>query len=155
TSTRPSLGQAQPQKTAPPDILPNGECPRRARSGSALATSALGDYDFSPSSAKFSRKMLTRGSPISPKAGRSIAPSTSARTRSSGSPRALATEATCASAVDGDTSGSSPEADVVTASAGTGPGPAIARHASTPAFTRSTSVFEVGPRLEPDELAAL
>src|SRR5271157_4954895 len=99
--------------------------------------------------------MLTRGSPINPRDGRSIEVSTNWRTFASSSPRAFATEPTCASAADGETSGSSPEADVVTASAGTGPGPAIFRHASTPAFTRSTSFCEVGPRLEPDELAAL
>src|SRR5271155_2342341 len=99
--------------------------------------------------------MFTLGSPINPRNGASIAALTNARTRSSGSPRALATEATWPKAVCGETWGSSPEADVVTASAGTGPGPAIACQAATPPFTRSASFCDVGPKLEPVELAAL
>src|SRR5260370_33344690 len=99
--------------------------------------------------------MLTRGWPISPRTGLSTKDSTNCRTWFSSSPRALATEGTCASAVCGETSGSSPDADVVTASAGTAAEPAIARQASTWPFTRSTSFRDVGPRLEPDELAAL
>src|SRR5258707_10484498 len=82
--------------------------------------------DFSPSSAKFSRKTLTLGSPINPKVRPSIAPSTNARTRSSGKPLAFATEAPWPKAVCGETSGSRPEDDVVTGAAGTGPRPAIA-----------------------------
>src|SRR6202044_1332021 len=108
-----------------------------------------------PSSAKFSCKTLTLGSPINPKDRPSIAPSTNARARSSGKPPAFATETTRHKAVSGETWGSRPDADVVTASAGTGPGPARARQASTPPFTRSTSFCEVGPRFDPDELVAL
>ncbi len=92
---------------------------------------------------------------MNPRTGLSIAASANARTCPSGSPRAFATAGTCPSAVAGETSGSRPEAEVVTASAGTGPAPASARQAVTPAFTRSTSFCEVGPRFEPDELAAL
>ena len=53
-------------------------------------------------------------------------------------------------------SGSRPLAEVVTRSAGTGPpDPASALSLATSAVTRSTSAFEVGPRFEPPELAAL
>ena len=51
-------------------------------------------------------------------------------------------------------SGSRPEAEVVTASAGTGAARAAAQRRDV-AFTRSSSFCEVGPRLEPAELAAL
>ena len=51
-------------------------------------------------------------------------------------------------------SGSSPEALVVTASAGTGLA-GLPPSAATDALTRSISFWEVGPRFEPDELAAL
>ena len=73
------------------------------------------------SKAMLSRSTLTRGSPITPRTRPSIAASTRARTLSSGTPRALATAATCASAFSGEICGSSPEAEVVTASAGIGP----------------------------------
>ncbi len=55
----------------------------------------------------------------------------------------------------GVTSGSRPLADVVTRSTGTGAaGFCAARVAASP-FTRSISVFEVGPLFEPPEFAAL
>ena len=51
-------------------------------------------YDFNPSSARLSLSTLTRGSPRRPKVRPSTWPSTRARTRSSGRPRALATRGT-------------------------------------------------------------
>jgi len=72
------------------------------------------------SSARFSRSTLTRGSPMRPSARPLTCAATIARTFSSGNPRALATAGTSAKAVAGEISGSSPEAEVVTRSIGTG-----------------------------------
>ena len=64
---------------------------------------------------------FTRGSPKTPARRPLMWLCTSARTASSLRPRALATVGTCISAFVGEISGSSPDADVVTASAGIGP----------------------------------
>ena len=81
--------------------------------------------------------------------------STSCRTLSSVRPRAFATRGTWNSAPAGVMSGSSPLAEVVTRSAGIGAFGFSAASFAASSFTRSTSVFEVGPRLEPAEFAAL
>src|SRR5215475_5350819 len=52
-------------------------------------------------------------------------------------------------------SGSRPLADVVTRSAGIGVFGLSADSFAASSFTRSTSAFEVGPRFDPDEFAAL
>ena len=86
----------------------------------------------------------------------SIWASTSARTRSSGRPRALATRGTWNSAASGEMCG-------IEAAARGGhqhrPGPAADGFSflsvSTSALTRSISALLVGPRFEPIELAAL
>src|SRR6187402_2700861 len=52
-------------------------------------------------------------------------------------------------------SGSRPDADVVTKSTGTGVEPFSALSLSTSPFTRSINALLVGPRFEPEELAAL
>ena len=64
-------------------------------------------------------------------------------------PRALATRGTCQAAAAGEICGSRPLAEVVTRSTGT-PLPSF----SASPLTRSISAFEVGPRFEPEELAA-
>ena len=69
-------------------------------------------------------------------------------------PRALATRGTWNSAPAGVMSGSSPLAEVVTRSTGTGVRGFSACSFSASSLTRSTSAFEVGPRLEPAELSA-
>ena len=76
---------------------------------------------------------------------------TTARTSSSVMPRAVATRATWYSAAAGLMSGSSPDADVVTRSTGTGASPFAACSASTSAVMRSIRSWFVGPRLEPAE----
>ena len=64
--------------------------------------------------------------------------------------RAAATRATCRAAFSGDTSGSSPLAEVVSMSPGTVFSPVFAKSA----VTRSISALDVGPALEPPELEA-
>src|SRR5271166_2920658 len=75
-----------------------------------------------------------------------------------GTPRARATRSTCRAALAGLMSGSSPEAEVVSMSAGKGratsSGCAPSRVLRSPSI-RSIKVLLVGPRLDPPELAAL
>ena len=75
----------------------------------------------------------------------------SACTRATGRLRAAATRATWRAALAGLMCGSSPDAEVVSMSPGTGLSPAF----STSPVTRSTSALLVGPVLEPPELPAL
>src|SRR6185437_2486764 len=81
--------------------------------------------------------------------------STTCRTLSSANPRAFATRGTWNSAPAGVMSGSRPLADVVTRSAGIGVFGFSAASLVASSFTRSTSAFDVGPRLDPAEFAAL
>ena len=105
------------------------------------------------SSAKLTRSTLTLRSPNIPKVLPSTFASTAAFTRSAATPRALATRGSCQSIASGERCGSSPLADAVTSSAGTGPVAsgfsAFKRLRSS--FIRSCNFFDVGPRLEPDE----
>ena len=72
-------------------------------------------------------------------------------TVSAGSPRAAAMRSTCRSAASSVMCGSSPEAEAVAISDGTGRGPKAAARS----LTCATSAAEDGPRFEPVEAAAL
>ena len=106
---------------------------------------------FMVSSARFSCSTFTLGSPMIPASRPSVCSASSACTRPSGSPRAVATRGTCRSAKAGLMCGSRPLAEVVSMSPGTGVAPAFA----TSAVTRSTSALLVGPVLDAPELPAL
>ena len=69
-------------------------------------------------------------------------------------PRSRATRGTWKSAAAGEMCGSSPDADVVTRSIGTGAFGFSLRAASTLALTASISFLLVGPSWLPAELAA-
>src|SRR5262245_8411953 len=107
------------------------------------------------SSAKFSARTLTRGSPRRPARRPLVFSFTSSRMRSSGRLRALAMRGTWNSAASGEISGSRPLPEVVTRSTGTAAFGFSAFSFSTSSLRRSASALLVGPRLEPPELAAL
>ena len=112
------------------------------------------DFALKPSSCRLSARTLTCASPIKPSVGPVTDCSTSVRTCPSDMPRALATRGTWAKAFAGEMSGSRPDPDAVTMSAGTAPVTPSARAWSTPLLMLSASCFEVGPRFEPDEADA-
>ena len=68
-------------------------------------------------------------------------------------PRAPAMRGACKPAFSGDTSGSSPEPDWVTASAGMSPADSL-RRADASAAMRVASLASIGPRLLPEEAVA-
>src|SRR5665811_2412971 len=76
----------------------------------------------STASAALSSRTLTRGSPRKPRSRPLTWSSTSCRTASGSRPRARATRSTCSRAYSGEMSGSRPEPEAVTASAGTADG---------------------------------
>ena len=92
----------------------------RAKVGRRLRThgALVAVFAVKVSSVLLSISTLTRGSPRMPSRGRSVWPATSARTCAVGRPRAFATRSTWNKAASGLTWGSSPEAEVVTRSAG-------------------------------------
>src|SRR5262249_11369678 len=106
------------------------------------------------SSARFSSSTLTRGSPRNPSCRPSTCDSTRRRISASAAPRSRATRGTWNSAAAGLTCGSSPDADDVTRSIGTGASGFSRWAASTAAFTASASFLLVGPRFVPPELVA-
>ena len=104
------------------------------------------------SNCRLSRNTLTCASPRNGRSGRSTDFSTRSRTRASASPRTFATRFTWNKAASGLMSGSSPEAEAVTRSAGTALPGAEADHGGDVALQRgSLSAWAAGPRLEPDE----
>ena len=125
----------------------------RDRGGSASSVTAPALALDAASSARLSASTLTCGSPRKPSSGCStLAVDESRGPRRPASPRASATRSTWSKAASGLISGSSPEAEAVTRSAGTDrPGDvrrAAWRHRPV---TRSASAWLVGPRFEPDE----
>src|SRR5581483_20478 len=83
-------------------------------------TASRCSYRARSSSARFSRSTFTRGSPSTNSVRPSVYWSTSCCTCGAGSPRAAATRATWSAAFAGVMCGSSPLAEAVTASTGTG-----------------------------------
>src|SRR6185312_2978882 len=109
--------------------------PEAGRTGSRLSSAIL------------SSRTLTRGSPKTPSWRPSTWRSTSART-----PRARATRITWSIAFAGEMCGSSPEPDVVTMSAGTGPrAPSMRCTLSTRAAMLAASARLVGPAFVPPD----
>ena len=113
-------------------------------SGDARCGAGLADQGCSRSSARLSSSTLTRVVPSSPMVGDCSGRARGPAPRRGSSPRALATRSTCTSAPSREMSGSSPEADAVTRSTGTGPAAtpsavATAASRSSTASARSAS----------------
>ena len=83
------------------------------------ALGAVGHRDVSRSRARFSSSTLTEPAPPSPNSGLLVWSSTSSSTRARESPRRSATRCDWMRALASEMSGSTPEAEVVTASGGT------------------------------------
>src|SRR5471030_568351 len=108
---------------------------------------------LSASKARFTCRTFTLSSPNRPKVGNSVYLSIIVLTWLVGTERARAMRSTCQMAALVEICASSPEADVVTKSCGTGPccvGLA-ARRSAMRALTASDSAGLSGPRLEPPE----
>src|SRR6185312_832642 len=103
--------------------------------------------------ARLSCTTLTRSSPMNPRIRPLVWASTRSRTRATARPLAAATRLTCSWAYAGLMSGSRPEADAVTASAGTEDGgtPSSAAIAARRSVTSSRNSGESAARFDPPE----